>query len=106
MEQAEPTDEELQFLDQMMYWKNGMTLEQPNLPFTYEMIGLTLDMLKSIAGEGAVKKMICDGGLHGSDVVSLQVRQLLDHQVNVLAHKLAVAEQRASSRDKTAQMRH
>ena len=73
----------------MMHWMNEMVLEQPNLPFTFDMIGLTLDMLKSNVGEAAVNKLVGTEGLNGTDVVSLQVRQLLKYQVNMPASNLA-----------------
>ena len=96
MEGTNPTAEELQFLDNLWHWKQGMTLEHPNLPYTYGMIGLNLETLTSIVGEGAVRKMVGERGLNSDDVVSLQVRQLLDHQMSALAHELAEGRAKGS----------
>ena len=73
-----------------------MALEQPNMPDTYGMIGLDLGMLKSIVGEEAVRKMIGERGLNSDDVVSLQVRQVLDHQMSALGQALAEGRAKGS----------
>ena len=66
------------------HWVQGLALEDPSLPFTYQISGISGKDLEALLGQTAVNKLFPGRRLIDTDVVSEQVRQLIDFQLRKL----------------------
>ena len=95
--QFKPSPQEIEYLDKVAAWIQQMQLEQEVLPYTFGMCDLSLQAVAAMLGEGAMEKLFAvEKGsyvVHADDVVSEQVRALINDQLLEMSAALANARE-------------